>query len=85
MTEAGKELKAELEKSLAHLATLRDEVKVRMHLASMDLKKQWDELEPRIRAATEQARRDVSSASQALVTEVTEALKKLRGRLESKP
>jgi len=81
MSEAGKEVKAELEKSLAQLATLRDEVRVRLHLASMDVKKQWNELEPRIHAAPERAARDVSNGSHAVVREVTEAVKKIRASL----
>lgn len=81
MTETTKELKAELEKSLALLARLRDEVRVQVHLASMDAKKEWNELEPRIHGAIEQAAKDVSNASQAVVGELTERLKKLKATL----
>jgi hypothetical protein len=81
MGEATKELKAELERSLALLATLRDEVRVRIHLGSMDAKKQWNELEPRVQSAIDQAAKDVSNASHAVVREVTEALKKIKASL----
>ena len=81
MSETSKDLKAELEKSIARLATLRDEVRVRAHLGSLDLKKQWDELEPRIESAIDRATQDVSSASHAVLREVTEALDKLKARL----
>ena len=43
------DVKNELSKSLERLATLRDEVKVRLHLAELDAKQEWDEkLEPLI-------------------------------------
>ena len=81
MSESSKDLKAELEKGIARLATLRDEVRVRAHLGSMDLQKQWDELEPRIESAIDRATQDMSSASHAALREVTEALDKLKARL----
>ncbi len=81
MTETTKELKVELEKSLALLARLRDEVRVQVHLASMDAKKEWNELEPRIHSAVEQAAKDVSNASHAAIQEMTDRLKKLKASL----
>jgi hypothetical protein len=43
------DVKNEISKSLERLATLRDEVKVRLHLAELDAKQEWDEkLEPLI-------------------------------------
>ena len=38
MNDAKAELKKELEKGVTRLQTLRDEVRVRLHLAGMDLK-----------------------------------------------
>jgi hypothetical protein len=37
------DVKNEISKSLEKLATLRDEVKVRLHLAELDAKQEWDE------------------------------------------
>lgn len=53
------------------LKTLRDELKLKMHLAGMELKSEWDRLEPEVERA-------VSSA--AIVT--GEALADLHKRLE---
>jgi hypothetical protein len=81
MSETTKELKAELEKSVGLLRTLRDEVKVKVHLAGMNAKQQWRELEPRLQSVVERAASDVSEASKQAVAEATEALKKLRSSL----
>ena len=36
-------IKSEVEKNITKLAGLRDEVKVRLHLASLDAKQEWDD------------------------------------------
>jgi transposase len=76
-----KELKAELEKSLGLLRTLRDEVKVKVHLAGMNAKDQWRDLEPRLQAAVEHAAKEVSEASRKAVTDATDALKKFKSSI----
>jgi hypothetical protein len=81
MRETTKELKAELDKSVALLRTLRDELRVKAHLAGMSAKDQWRELEPRLEAAVERAARDVSEASRQAVVDATEALKKFRSSI----
>jgi hypothetical protein len=81
MREATKELKAELEKSVGILRTLRDELRVKAHLAGLNAKDQWRELEPRLEAAVERATRDVSEASRQAVNDATEALKKFRASI----
>jgi hypothetical protein len=42
----GANLKNELRKTLERLQTLRDEVRVRLHLGSLELEDQWRKLEP---------------------------------------
>lgn len=81
MKDTTKELKAELEKSVGLLRTLRDEMKVKVHLAGMGAKDQWKDLEPRLQAAVERAAKEVSEASRQAVADATEALKKLRSSL----
>jgi hypothetical protein len=56
-------------------------VRVHVHLDSMDVKKQWNELEPRVQSAIERAAKDVSAASDTVVRDVTEALRKLGASL----
>jgi transposase len=81
MSSTTQELKVELEKSVALLRTLGDELRVRAHLAGMDAKKQWNELEPRIKSAAEHAAREVSEASCVAVRDVNDALKKFKASL----
>ena len=81
MDETTKKVSGELEKNLEKLRTLRDEVRVRAHLAKMDVKDRWRELEPRVTDVVEQAAKSASEASRTAVTEAIEALEKLRKSL----
>lgn len=82
-------LKEEIEKKLSHLATLRDEVKVKLHLATLDAKKEWDErLEPRL-FEMEQAAKHITEATHGklseLIGKVEEFLVPLRAKGEHAP
>jgi len=82
MSEITNELKNELKKGLSQLQTLRDEVRVRLHLASMDLKDQWNkQLEPHL-ADVEKKASDVSEASRSLINEAVKKLEKFRASLQ---
>ncbi|HEX4446200.1 MAG TPA: hypothetical protein VH044_05675 [Polyangiaceae bacterium] len=74
------DLKAELQKGLDHLQTLRDEVKVRLHLATLDAKQEWDKLEPHL-LDVERAAHEATEASRHAITDAVERLKKLRASL----
>jgi hypothetical protein len=74
------DLKAEMMKSLELLRTLRDEVRVQMHLGGLEAKRRWSELEPRLEQV-EQAARDVTEASRVAVGEAVKSLKELRDSL----
>ena len=77
MSDTGTELKNELMKGLTTLQMLRDEVRVRLHLASMDLKDQWKKLEPHLEDVEKKAE-NVTEASRAMLNDaVKEAVKKL--------
>ena len=80
MSDTANELKSELKKSLSHLQTLRDEVRVRLHLASMDLKDQWNKLEPHL-ADVEKKAVDASEASRTLIHDAVKKLEKFRASL----
>ena len=81
MGDTANELKNELKKSLSQLQTLRDEVRVRLHLASMDLKDQWSkQLEPHL-AEVEKKAADISEASRSLIDEAVKKLEKFRASL----
>ncbi len=77
------ELKVEMKKTLALLQTLRDETKVKVHLAGMDIKTSWDELQPKIVEAEQAAQRAAESLSEATLETIKTTLKKLQKLAES--
>jgi hypothetical protein len=81
MDETSKKLRTELEQSVGQLRELREEVRLKMHLAKMDVKDRWRELEPRVTAVVEQAAKSASEVSRTAVTEAINALEKLRASL----
>jgi hypothetical protein len=75
-------IQAQLRDTLSQLARLRDEVRVQAHLAGMDAKKAWDELEPKLaeadRLAEKASEESLRAAKDALrkVVELGNSLKK---------
>lgn len=82
MNQTTKDLKTELDKSTAILRTLRDEVRVQLHLGGMTAKEEWRKLEPRLEDALARAAKDVSAATSDAVAELTRAAKKIRDSLK---
>lgn len=78
------QIKEEVDKNIQRLETLRDEVKVRLHLASLDAKKEWDEtLSPKL-LEVEQTAKNITesgrSAAKELVAKLEEFLAHLRDK-----
>lgn len=68
-------IKAEVEKNIEKLAGLRDEVRVRLHLASLDAKQEWDDkIAPHVLDAEEAAK----SLTDASVSKVEDAIAKVQ-------
>jgi predicted nucleic acid-binding Zn-ribbon protein len=80
MSDTANDLKTELKKGLSQLQTLRDEVRVKLHLANMDLKDQWNKLEPHL-ADVEKKAADATEASRSLINEAVKKLEKFRSSL----
>jgi hypothetical protein len=77
------DVKSEVNKGIERLGTLRDEVKLHLHLATLDAKQEWDEkLEPRINEVQSSAQQ-VSDASRESVSDLVKRVEgfyaKLRG------
>jgi len=83
MNDTSTELKAEVKKNLASLQALRDEVRVKIHLAGMNLKDQWRKLEPRL-DEVEKAAHDISEASRAALKEAVKRLEQLRDSIRGR-
>jgi archaellum component FlaC len=75
-----REIVKQLEAIMAELETVRDEIRVRIHLGGMDLKDKWRELESRI----EELQRDNPEASQKVrdaANDLRDAFRALRQKL----
>ncbi|MGK4002593.1 hypothetical protein WMF31_08215 [Sorangium sp. So ce1036] len=76
------DLKSDLQKSLEALQTLRDEIRVRLHLAGMEAKDAWGKLEPTLLDA-EKLAEDVSETSRNALRDIVEKVKEFRSSLPS--
>jgi hypothetical protein len=74
------ELKKDIAESLARLRTLRDEVRLKLHLAGMDAKDEWKKLEGHLEEV-ERAAVEMSEASRAAVAEAIKRLEKFGSSL----
>jgi hypothetical protein len=74
------DLKDELKKSADLLRTLRDEIKVKVHLAGMDAKDQWAKLEPEL-FKVERAAEQATESSKKVLDDALKRLKSLRDSL----
>lgn len=77
----------ELQATLGELETLRDEIRVRLHLAGMDIKKAWGDLDPeylRLRDAARDVRDEAVVALRDALVEVRKGLRAVRKELEKK-
>jgi len=80
MGKAQDELKHQLQRGLDELRRLRDEIRLEIHLGSLEAKEKWEELEPRIRDVETMAK-DISNASRRAVQEVVDSLRRFRESL----
>ena len=74
------DLKAEMQRSVDLLKTLRDEIKVKLHLAGMDARDQWAKLEPEL-FKVERAAQQATESSKKLMDDALTRLKSLRDSL----
>jgi hypothetical protein len=73
------EVKAESQQLLSELQTLRDEIKLKLHLASAERRDAWDKLEPEV----ERFERKLSDAAESAATELKAAGADLKADLEN--
>jgi hypothetical protein len=72
------EIKSEFKKTASLLQTLRDETKVKIHLAGMDIKKTWDDLQPKLADAQLTGERAAEHATEATLDALKATVKKLQ-------
>ena len=81
MNPSTEQIRQQLHDSLQSLRTLRDEIRVDLHLAGMDAKDKWRELEPRIEDA-ERFAREVSETSRTALDEIVTKFRAFRESLK---
>jgi len=74
--EADKSLKKDIEDTRQDLKRMADEIKVKLHLAGMDAKDAWDEIQPRLD--------DFEKRFDAKADDVGEELKALGGEIKQR-
>lgn len=78
-----KQMRDWMQQNLGKLKTLRDEIRVDLHLAGMDAKDKWKELEPKFRDA-EKLAEEVSEVSRKAMDEMVEHFRNFRESLRSR-
>jgi hypothetical protein len=66
-----------MKENLGRLETLRDEIRVDVHLAGMDAREKWKELEPLVRDA-EKLAEDVTDVSRRAMEDLVEKFRHFR-------
>jgi len=74
------DVKDELGKLKGELQQLAGEIKVKVHLASMDVKDSWNEIEPRLRQFEQDFEQKVGKAASVTSTELKAAAQDLKAR-----
>ena len=75
------EVRRNFESILAELQKVRDEIRVRIHLAGMELKDTWNALESRIEQIERQGSEEVTQKVRAAAEELRDAFRALRDKL----
>jgi hypothetical protein len=74
-------LKEDLREGLSALETLRDEIRVRLHLAGLEAKDKWSELETQL-LGVEDAAKSASATSRERLHEALDKLREFRAGLK---
>jgi CBS domain-containing protein len=72
------ELKDQMKKQIDELKTIRDEIRLDLHLASMNMKDEWRELERKLPDAVDESGRSAGEVLQRLGNEVRKFRERLR-------
>ena len=76
-----KPIQQEVEKAVAQLRTLRDEIRLQLHLAGKDAQEAWKKLEPSL-GELEQKMGQVTDATKAKAQELLKRFGELRERVK---
>lgn len=74
------DLKTEIQKSLDQLRTIKDEIRVQLHLAGMEAKEEWNKLEPQLDEAEKKAH-ELTNATKHALADALHKVSALRAKL----
>ena len=80
MSDRTNDVKDVLAKGVERLQSLRDEVRVRLHLASMEAKEEWNKLEDHL-LGVEKAASQATEASRELLGKAVDKIEAFRKKL----
>ena len=66
-------IRSDINKTVADLKTLRDEVRVKIHLAGMDARQTWQDLQPRLRDLDHEIERGGDALTETVQQAATDA------------
>jgi hypothetical protein len=84
METAPNPIRLELREIVTQIKRLAGEIRLQIHLGTLELKKAWDELEPKLAEADLLAEKSSEEAYQA-VRDMLRKLKHIHGQLPKKP
>jgi len=74
------EIRLDIQKNVERMRALRDEIRLKIHLAGMDARDEWRKLEPKIEEV-ERAAHHLTEATRAAASDAVKRLSNLRSRL----
>jgi argonaute-like protein implicated in RNA metabolism and viral defense len=78
------QLKQEVDKAVAQLRTIRDEIRLQLHLAGKEAQEAWKKLEPSL-GDLEQKMGQVTEATKAKAQELLKHFNELREKVKRQP
>jgi hypothetical protein len=78
------QLKQEVDKAVAQLRTIRDEIRLQLHLAGKDAQEAWRKLEPSL-GDLEQKMGQVTDATKSKAQDLLKRFSDMRDRLKQPP
>ena len=78
------QIKQEVDKAVGQLRTIRDEIRLQLHLAGKDAQEAWKKLEPSL-GELEQKMGEVTEATKAKAQELLKRFGELRERVKKQP
>jgi ElaB/YqjD/DUF883 family membrane-anchored ribosome-binding protein len=83
MSDAPKDVRAQIETAVQELAQMRDEIRVKLNLGAMDAKQEWSRLEEKVTSFVETTKRDLSPKAAELAHEAKERAHDAREKTEA--